>query len=114
MADLTKEEGEQLVEVLNRLKIKPKFETAEDLQNWLTSYGADSSVKTEPGEPVTTSVTAKLPNRPRICLFFGDNVKGEATYAQWVYEVKCLLTEKAHTSWKHAYITLTPLNPTFI
>lgn len=96
MADLTKEEGEQLVEVLNRLKIKPKFDTAEELQNWLTSYGADPSVKTEPGEPVTTTVTAKIPHRPRISLFFGDNVKGEATYAQWVYEVKCLLIEKAH------------------
>ena len=96
MADLTKE-GEQLVEVLNRLKIKPKFDTAEELQNWLSAYGADPSVKTEPGEPVTTTVTAEIPHRPRISLFFGDNVKREATYAHWVYEVKCLLIEKSHS-----------------
>ena len=33
---------------------------------------------------------------PRISIFYGDSVKGEATYAQWVYEVKCLLIEKTH------------------
>ena len=35
--------------------------------------------------------------KPRISIFYGDNLKGEATYAQWVYEVKCLLIEKTHT-----------------
>ena len=51
-------------------------------------------------EPTTTSATATTTvtttQQPRISLFYGDNVKGEATYAQWVYEVKCLLLEKTH------------------
>ena len=89
MAELTKEEGELLVEVFNKLKIKQKFDTAEDLQNWPTAYNAD---------PSTTTVTAKISHRPKISLLFGDNVKGEATYAKWVYEAKCLLKEKAHSS----------------
>ena len=89
MAELTKEEGEFLAEVFNKLKIKPQFDTAKYLQNRPTANYAD---------PSTTTVTAKIPHRQRISLLFGDNVKGEATYAQWVYEAKYLLIEKAHSS----------------
>lgn len=97
MAGLSEEEGKQLIEAFNKLKIKPKFDTTEDLQSWLKEYGAQQTVKVE---PTTTSATATTTvtttQQQRISLFYGDNIKGEATYAQWVYEVKCLLLEKTH------------------
>lgn len=98
MSDLTEQEGKQLVEALNKLKIKPKFDTTEDLESWLKAYGAEPEVKVEPGtaSAKATSVTSTYQPQPRISLFYGDNVKGEATYAQWKYEVKCLLLEKTH------------------
>ena len=99
MAELSEQEGKQLIEAFNKLKIKPKFDTTEDLQTWLKEYGAQQTVKVE---PTTTSATATTTvtttQQPRISLFYGDNVKGEATYAQWVYKVKCLLLEKTHKS----------------
>lgn len=97
MAGLSEQEGKQLIEAFNKLKIKPKFDTTEDLQTWLKEYGAQQTVKVEPtttSAAATTTVTTT--QQPRISLFYGDNIKGEATYAQWVYEVKCLLLEKTH------------------
>ena len=98
MSDLTEQEGKQLIEALNKLKIKPNFDTTEELENWLKAYGAEPEVKTEPGtaSAKATTVTSTFQPQPRISLFYGDNVKGEATYAQWKYEVKCLLLEKTH------------------
>lgn len=93
MAELTEEEGKKLIEAFNKLKIKPKADTAEDLQTWLNAYSG--GVKAEPGTALSPG-TVMTSQQPRISLFYGDNVKGEATYAQWVYEVRCLLLEKTH------------------
>lgn len=103
-ADLTEQEGKLLVETFNQSTLKPKFDTKEYLEAWLKSYRteSDKSVKTEPGVtsgtgPGATSITTVATNQqPKISLVNGDKVKGEATYDQWVYEVKCLLIEKAH------------------
>lgn len=95
MSELTEQEGKQLVEAFNKLKVKPKFDTTDELDSWLKAYSAGPSVKPEPGMSTTTVVSA-YGQQPRISLFFGDNVKGEASYSQWVYEVKCLLVEKTH------------------
>lgn len=102
MSDLTQEEIAKLVEAFNKLKVKPKADTPEDLELWLKGFGKETEVKVEPGvvkgstleEKIKTSVSTV--HQPRISLFYGDNSKGEATYAQWVYEVKCLLLEKVH------------------
>lgn len=93
MAELSEDEGKQLALIFNQLKIKPKFDTKEDLENWLKSYA--TTVKTEPTTATTTTSTTYT-QQPRISLFYGDKVKGEASYDQWVYEVKCLLLEKTH------------------
>ena len=92
MAELNEEEGKKLVEAFNKLKVKPKFDTSDDLESWLTAYHA---VKPDPGVdpkekvPLTTQY-------PRVSLFYGDNVKGEVPYQQWVYEIKCLIIEKTY------------------
>ena len=97
MAELTQEESAKLIAVFNKLKIKPKADTAEDLEQWLKSFSTEGSVKVEPGAQTSTTTTVVTSSQqPRISLFYGDNIKGEATYAQWVYEVKCLLLEKTH------------------
>ena len=74
------------------------------MEAWLKSYStaSDRSVKIEPGVTTGTdlgalSVTTVATNQqPRISLFYGDKVKGQATYDQWVYEVKCLFKEETH------------------
>lgn len=99
MTDLTKEESEKLIEAFNKLKLRPKADTAEDLKSWLKSYSEEGTVKAEPGTALgaaSTHTVVSTSQQPRISLFYGDNVKGEATYSQWVYEVKCLLLEKTH------------------
>lgn len=99
MAELTQEESKNLIAAFNKLKIKPKADTAEDLEQWLKSYSTEAAVKVEPGAEAastTTTTVVTSSQQPRISLFYGDNIKGEATYAQWVYEVKCLLLEKTH------------------
>ena len=96
MTDLTKEESDKLIAALNKLKIKPKADTPEDLELWLKTYGTEAAVKKEPVDVETTKTVVSSTQQPRISIFYGDNVKGEATYAQWVYEVKCLLIEKTH------------------
>ena len=96
MAELTEEESAKLIAAFNKLKIKPKVDTAEDLEQWLKSFGKEGSVKVEPGAQASTATVITSSQQPRISLFYGDNIKGEATYAQWVYEVKCLLLEKTH------------------
>lgn len=93
MADLTEDDGKKLAQIFNQLKIKSKFDTKEDLENWLQSYA--TTVKTEPTIAATTT-SATYTQQPRISLFYGDKVKGEASYDQWVYEVKCLLLENTH------------------
>lgn len=107
MAELTEEEGKKLIEAFNKLKLKPKADTPQDLELWLKAF---SEVKAEPGVPTDGTVggtvsgtsggaskeTVVTTQQPRISCFFGDKVKGEASYAQWVYEVKCLLKEKTH------------------
>ena len=37
MAELNEEEGKKLVEAFNKLKVKPKFDTSDDLESWLTA-----------------------------------------------------------------------------
>lgn len=97
MADLTEEEGRQLVDAFNKLKLKPKCDTKDDLEGWLKSYSAAPVVKTEPvTTATTTTITSLSQQQPRISLFYGDKIKGEASYDQWVYEVRCLLIEKTH------------------
>ena len=80
MTGLSEQEGKQLIEAFNKLKLTPKFDTTEDLQTWLKEYGAQQTVKVE---PTTTSATATTTvtttQQPRISLLYGDSVKGEAS-----------------------------------
>lgn len=84
-ADLTEEEGKLLVEKFRQLKLMPRFDTKEDLEAWLKSYGTESDKKTEPGVttgtgPGETSVTSVATNQqPRISLFYGVKLKGGST-----------------------------------
>lgn len=48
MAELTEEEGKKLIEAFNKLKLKPKADTPQDLELWLKAF---SGVKAEPGVP---------------------------------------------------------------
>lgn len=105
MAELSPEEVTKLVEAFNKLKVKPKADTPEDLELWLKDYGKEEVVKAEPTVEVkkepgsdekSKTTVASTVHQPRISIFYGDTGKGEVTYAQWVYEVKCLMLEKVH------------------
>lgn len=107
MSELTGEEARNLIDAFNKLKLKPKADTPDDLEAWLKSFG---NVKPDPDAVAsgTTGTTASIASgstvketivtsqHPRISYFYGDKVKGEVSYAQWAYEVKCLLQEKTH------------------
>ena len=105
MADLSYEEAVKLVEAFNKLKVKPKADTPEDLELWLKEYGKGDTAKADPKVDVkkepspddkTKTTISSTVHQPRISIFFGDTGKGEVSYAQWVYEVKCLMLEKVH------------------
>ena len=84
-----------MIEKFKELDVKPKFDTKEDLKTWLKDFG---KVKVEPSkvDPVASGTASYSNQFPRISLFYGDNVKDEASFPQWMYEVKCLLLEKEH------------------
>ncbi len=92
----------KLSENFRKLGVRPKADTAEDLQGWIVSYGqADEKIKEEPdreAEPVQTQrQPMTLRGNPRLSLFTGTpGRKEEATYDLWKYEVKCLLSEGSH------------------
>ena len=81
MAELTEEEGKKLIEAFNKLKLKPKADTPQDLELWLKAF---SGVKAEPGVPTdgatggTSGSTSKesiiTSQQPRIPCSFGDKV----------------------------------------
>ena len=105
MAGLSTEEVAKLVEAFNKLKVKPKADTPEDLELWLKEYGKEDEPKANPkvdikkepssDDKIKTTVSSTV-HQPRISIYFGDTGIGEVTYAQWVYEVKCLILEKVH------------------
>ncbi|VDI61233.1 Hypothetical predicted protein [Mytilus galloprovincialis] len=85
------EEEKQLLAAFKALKVKPKADTAEDLQTWLQNYAATGH---ETPQKITVST-----NQPRLSIFYGDTTtltKGEATYDQWRYEIRGLLQDKTH------------------
>lgn len=87
-SDIT-EEDKKLLAAFKTLKVKPKADTAADLENWLSEYS--KAATSLPPTPVTVSTS-----QPRLSIFYGDTdklTKGEATYDQWKYEVKSLLFE---------------------
>ena len=96
MTTFTEEEEELLIEKFKELGVKPKFDTKDDLENWLKEFGGGSKVKVEPMAKVdpVTSVSPGLSNRfPRISLFVGD-VKGEDSFPQWMYDSLPAITPK--------------------
>ena len=72
MSDLNAEEIAKLVEAFNKLKVKPKAYTPEDLENWLKAFGMETEIKKEP-EPTEsikkTKATVFSVHQPRISLF---------------------------------------------
>ena len=52
MAEITEAEGKKLIEAFNKLKIKPKADTPEDLETWLKAY---AGVKVEPVDGLNIS-----------------------------------------------------------
>lgn len=83
-------EGEKLAKAFKDLGLNPKFDTAEDLQNWLKNFAASPPTET----PTTTVVQSSHTHQPRLSIFYGESAtKGEADYEQWRYEVKSLVHE---------------------
>ena len=99
MSDSNAEEIAKLVEAFNKLKVKTKADTLEDLENWLKAFGKETKIKKEP-EPTEsiekTKTTVSSVHLPHKSHFNGDSSKGEASYAQWVYEIRCLTLEIVH------------------
>jgi hypothetical protein len=113
MAEFTKEESKKLIEAFQKLELKPKFDSPEELATWLEELASHAAtagnVKHESGgatadtatiapviTPVITPVNAQY---PRISVFSGDCSKpSDTTYDLWKYEVKCLMADKIYSS----------------
>ena len=97
---MTDEEAKQLIAAFNKLKLKPKADTAEDLAAWMEDI-VHSKVKTDP-DPHGPASASKSPavqsHVPRISFFTGEPPKNatESTYDLWKYEVKCLMSDKVY------------------
>ena len=69
------------MEAFNKLKVKPKADTPEDLEVWLTEFGKgkESQIKVETKEESSSEVKTKSTfttvHPPRISLFYGDDDK---------------------------------------
>ena len=87
MTELTEEE-KKLISAFRELNLKPKVDSAEDLNTWLQDFS--------PKGPQTINVSS---SQPRLSIFYGDTktlTKGEATYDQWRYEIRSLLQDNTH------------------
>jgi hypothetical protein len=99
MAEFTSDESKKLIEAFKTLAIKPKFDSPQELSDWLVSHASAASDKEVKQEQVTPPVTTMAHQPPRISLFSGEPQKQSDTpYDLWRYEVKCLMTEKVYTS----------------
>lgn len=87
MATNISEEDMKLLAAFKSLKVAPKADSPEDLYRWLSEFGDKGEKK--PQEAQFMGIPSQS---PRLSIFFGDTAsvtKGEATYDQWKYKVKC-------------------------
>lgn len=93
----------KLLAAFHELEGSSGIETKEDLIAYIKHVGSGLSgaggkivkeEKKETGSKATESATSKF---PRISLFYGEQGKGEVSYATWKYEINCLLQEKSYS-----------------
>lgn len=95
---MSTEEIAKVVSALNKLKVKPKADSAEDFLSWKSSVVLEKKVKKEVVDTDNASASSQAeksvpPSQlPKILFFSGDS-KSDATYEVWRYEVECLYQE---------------------
>lgn len=95
---MSTEEIAKVVSALNKLKVKPKADSAEDFLSWMSSVVLEKKVKKEVVDTDNASASSQAeksvpPSQlPKILFFSGDS-KSDATYEVWRYEVECLYQE---------------------
>lgn len=92
---MSTEEIAKVVSALNKLKVKPKADSAEDFLSWMSYVVLEKKVKKEVVDTDNASASSQPeksvpPSQlPKILFFSGDS-KSDATYEVWRYEVECL------------------------
>lgn len=90
MAGLSEEEGKRLLELFGKLKLKPKLDSEEALQDWLSKMGSSGDEEKPPQPPAVVT----QPHWPKISGFSGEQPsKHEVAFEEWKYEVQCLLKD---------------------
>ena len=91
-SDFTEEE-KKLIASFRHLKVTPKADTPADLQTWIKDNGHTLCGATAT-DPSAAAAHITVNNyQPRLPIFYGDTetlTKGEATYKQWIQEVRLL------------------------
>ena len=98
MAQVTDEER-KLLDAFKALQVMPKADSPEDLKAWIREYSEHIEEKPAPQAPaaVATAPITITSSHPRLSIFYGNaDSKGEATYEQWIYEVRSLVEEKTY------------------
>jgi hypothetical protein len=102
MATLSEEEGKTLVELFNKMKLKPNLDSEEALKEWLAKTGLPDQEEDKDEKGDAKPKGLGLPfnsNWPKLSNFSGAHPgKNEARYDEWNYEVKCLKAEGVHSS----------------
>lgn len=82
----------------------PKAANPDDLRKWMLEYAAQQnpevSIKQDLDNFVAMAAGELNVSRPRLSIFSGDPPlnKGYVTYEQWLYEVKSIMVDDAHSN----------------
>lgn len=90
------EEEERLFHAMHLMGIKPRVEDAEDMMRLLKAFG---KVKEDPDDPDKMASVTKPGSHhfPKLSSFYGEEGKGEASWATFKYEVEALVANKQYT-----------------
>lgn len=96
-SDEESEQAKSLFQSFKKLGVVPKFENPGELKDWMASYVKQSepdvehSGTTQP--PMVNAPVAISHTKPRLSTFSGPTplTKGDVSYDQWYYEVRCTL-----------------------
>ena len=90
MEDFTPDEIQQMVSHFKEMGVKPKLDTLQDFQSWMTQQSV--TVKVEEKYKPPAHVSASVHHFPKIAHFSGDSSK-DVAYDVWKHEVKCIIKE---------------------
>lgn len=98
-SDEDSEQAKSLLQSFKQLGVVPKFKNPDELKQWMADYVKQQAPDVEQKPPLATPSTITSHFKPRISTFSGPKplTKGDVSYDQWYYEIRCLLSRGNYT-----------------